>query len=211
MKKTILLLVMIAAMTGLLTAQEDGDYREKISFGFKIGGNLSNVYDEEGEQFSADPKIGLAGGAFLEIPIGSFLGVHPEFLFSQKGFRATGSLLGFDYTFTRTTNYIDVPIYFAIKPVEYITILVGPQYSYLLKQTDVFESSLVSYDQQQEFENDEIRRNILSLSAGADININHIVVGVRAGYDLQKNNGDGTSSTPRYKNAWYQATIGYRF
>jgi hypothetical protein len=148
---------------------------------------------------------------FLEIPISSFIGVHPELLFSQKGFRATGTLLGFDYTFKRTTSFIDVPIYLALKPVEYITILVGPQYSYLVKQSDVFESSLMSYDQQQEFENDEIRRNILSLSAGLDVNIDHVVVGVRAGYDLQKNNGDGSSTTPRYKNAWYQATIGYRF
>lgn len=194
-----------------MTAQDDNDYSEKLSFGFKIGGNLSNVYDADGEEFRADAKLGLAGGVFLEIPIGAFMGVHPEFLFSQKGFMATGSLLGFDYTFTRTTNYIDIPIYFALKPVEYVTILVGPQYSYLLKQSDVFESSLVSYDQQQEFENDEIRKNILSLSAGADININHVVVGLRAGYDLQKNNGDGSSTTPRYKNAWYQATIGYRF
>ena len=211
MKKTILLLVMIAAMTGLLSAQNDGDYREKLSFGFKVGGNLSNVYDEQGEEFRADAKLGFVGGAFLEIPIGSFIGVHPEFLFSQKGFRATGSLLGFDYTFTRTTSFIDVPIYFAIKPVEYVTILVGPQYSYLLKQNDVFDSSLLSYEQQQEFENDEIRRNILGISAGFDVNIDHIVVGLRANYDLQKNNGDGSSTTPRYKNAWYQATIGYRF
>lgn len=202
----------MAAMTSYVSAQyDDTDYTEKVSFGFKIGGNLSNVYDENGEEFRADAKLGLAGGVFLEIPIGAFIGVHPEFLFSQKGFKATGSLLGFDYNFTRTTNYIDIPIYFALKPIEYVTILVGPQYSYLLKQTDVFESTLFSYDQEQEFENDEIRRNILGLSIGADINVGHVVVGLRANYDLQKNNGDGSSSTPRYKNAWYQATIGYRF
>ena len=27
---------------------------------------------------------------------------------------------------------------------------------------------------------------------------------------IQNNNGDGTSATPRYKNVWYQATIGLR-
>ena len=211
MKKTILIIAIMAAMTSLISAQNDGDYREKISFGFKIGGNLSNVYDSEGEEFRADAKLGFAGGAFLEIPIGAFIGVHPEILFSQKGFRATGSLLGLEYTFTRTTNYIDVPLYFAIKPIEYVTILVGPQYSYLLKQNDEFESNLINHDQQYEFENEDIRKNLLSFSAGIDVNIDHIVVGLRAGYDLLKNNGDGSTSTPRYKNAWYQATLGYRF
>jgi hypothetical protein len=34
---------------------------------------------------------------------------------------------------------------------------------------------------------------------------------LRGSWDLKNNNGDGTSTTPRYKNVWYQATVGYRF
>jgi hypothetical protein len=37
------------------------------------------------------------------------------------------------------------------------------------------------------------------------------VLSARSGWDVQRNNGDGTSSIPRYKNVWFQATIGYRF
>jgi hypothetical protein len=44
-----------------------------------------------------------------------------------------------------------------------------------------------------------------------DFNLNQFVVSGRAGWDLQKNNGDGTSTNPRYKNVWYQATIGLKF
>jgi hypothetical protein len=36
--------------------------------------------------------------------------------------------------------------------------------------------------------------------------MNNIVIGARAGWDLLNNKGDGTSTTPRYKNMWYQAT-----
>jgi hypothetical protein len=43
------------------------------------------------------------------------------------------------------------------------------------------------------------------------VNLDHTVIGARAGWDLSNNNGNGTSSTPRYKNAWVQATVGYRF
>jgi hypothetical protein len=212
MKKIILT---IAAVTSLITnskAQDnETDFREKFTFGLKAGLNYSNVYDSQGEEFRADPKFGLAAGVFVAIPIGKYFGVQPEALVSQKGFRATGRILGNTYKFTRTTTYLDVPLFFALKPSEFITILAGPQYSYLLKQSDVFANASTSIEQETEFVNDNIRKNIFGLAVGVDINLKHIVLGARAGWDVTNNNGDGTSTTPRYKNAWYQATIGYRF
>lgn len=98
---------------------------------------------------------------------------------------------------------------FAIKPSSFVTILVGPQYSYLLSQKDVFTNSTTSVAQQQEFNNDNIRKNILSVLTGVDITVKKMIIGARVGWDAQNNNGDGTSSTPRYKNVWYQATLGF--
>jgi len=51
----------------------------------------------------------------------------------------------------------------------------------------------------------------MCLIGGADVNFKHFVLGVRAGCDIMNNNGDGSSTTPRYKNVWYQVTIGYSF
>jgi Outer membrane protein beta-barrel domain len=195
----------------LVAAQGQAQMREEIHIGLKAGANYANVYDSKGEAFNADARFGFAGGLFLSIPIGKFLGVQPEVLFSQKGFQASGMILGRTYSFTRTTNYLDVPLLIAIKPIEYLTILVGPQYSYLFKQKDVFDNGSTSIDQEQEFTNDNIRKNTFGFVGGADINVMHFVLGLRAGWDVQNNNGDGTSTTPRYKNAWYQATVGYRF
>jgi len=210
MKKIIIMVAAVTSLANICRAQET-DLRERLVFGLKAGANLSNVYDTQGDAFQPDSKLGFAGGAFLPIPIGKYLGIQPELLLSQKGFRATGMILGSPYTITRTTTYIDVPLLFSFKPSEFITILAGPQYSYLMKQNDVFANATTSIDQEKQFENDNIRKNILSISAGADITIKHIVLGVRAAWDIQDNNGDGTSVTPRYKNVWYQATIGYRF
>ena len=205
------LIALFISIAGLSQAQECKQYREKLMFGPKIGLNLSNVYDSKGEQFNADAKIGLAIGGFVAIPIGKYLGIQPELLISQKGFQATGYLIGSSYSFTRTTTYIDVPLMFAFKPTEFLTILAGPQYSYLVNQKDVFGTATTTVAQITQFTNDNIRKNTLCLTGGVDINMNRFVVGARAGWDVQNNNGNGVSSTPRYKNMWYQATIGYRF
>ncbi len=187
------------------------DYRERLMFGPKIGLNLSNVYDSKGEQFNADPKIGLAIGGFVAIPLGKYIGIQPELLISQKGFKAKGILLLSSYQLKRTTTYIDVPILFAFKPSEFITLFAGPQYSYLIKQKDVYATGTTTIQQQTAFENDNLRKSTLCVILGADMTLKRTVLGARAGWDIQNNNGNGTSSIPRYKNAWYQLTIGYRF
>jgi hypothetical protein len=212
MKKAILIIAFVVSMINKSNGQKSNfDVREKLLFGVKAGANYSNVYDSQGDDFVANPKLGAAGGVFLAIPIGKYFGIQPEVLLSQKGFQASGRILGNTYNFTRTTTYLDAPVLFAFKPSEFFTLIAGPQYSYLLLQKDVFKNASTSIEQEQEFENDNARKNILSVTGGMDINIRHFVIGARAGWDIQNNNGDGTSATPRYKNVWYQATLGYRF
>lgn len=212
--KTIKILAAGALMsiTSIAMAQEgETDNREKLKFGLKAGLNFSNVYNTNTEEFRADGKFGFAGGAFVSIPIGKYVGLQPEVLISQKGFKGSGTLLGSSYSFKRTTTYLDIPFQIALKPSEFITIVAGPQFSYLLRQKDDFNSALINTSQQQEIENDDIRKNILGFVGGFDINIKHLILGGRIGADFVTNHGDGTSSTPRYKNTWLQATIGYAF
>lgn len=220
MKNILLLFIAIFTCIQPIRAQDTSegigtdnrtDYRNRFLFGLKAGVNYSNVYDEQGDEFRADPKFGFAGGIFLAIPIGRYLGIQPEVLYSEKGFKATGRILGGTYNLTRTSQYLDIPLLFAVKPSEFITILAGPQFSYLIKQKDSFSNATTSIEQEQEFENENVRKNTLCFTAGLDITLKHIVLGGRVGWDVQRNNGDGTSSTPRYKNVWYQATLGYRF
>lgn len=216
MKNSILLFAIIA-LTGINSySQTDSttstsDQRDHLLFGVKLGLNYSNVYDAQGENFVADAKFGVALGGFVSIPIGTFIGVQPELLYSQKGYKSSGTYLGTSYSMTRTTDFLDIPIYFVVKPVENISLLFGPQYSYLLKRTDDFTGGSLSASDIQTFTNDNLRKNIFGLAGGLDINIDHLIIGLRAAWDTTSNNGDGTSYTPRYKNMWYQATIGFRF
>ena len=207
MKKIFLTIIALIALINLTKAQSDG--REILQMGAKIGTNYSNVYDVQGQDFVASPKFGLVFGGFIAIPIGKYIGIQPELLYSQKGFKSTGTLLGYYYENKRTTSYIDIPIFFQLKPSQFLTVVAGPQYSYLVSQKNEFTSTIYSNAQEQQFNNDNVRKNILCFIGGVDVNLNHFVLGVRAGWDLTQNNGDGTSTTPRYKNVWYQFTLGY--
>ena len=208
MKQLIFSLSFLFLMISQLTGQVDG--RSDFQIGIKAGANLANVYDAKGDDFTADSKFGFVAGGFMIIPLGMTIGIEPEVLFSQKGFKGQGSLLGSTYTLTRTSNYIDVPIYFAIKPLSTLTLLLGPQFSFLTKQKDVFINSINSYEQSQVFKNENLRKNIMSISVGVNLNVNRVVLGARAAWDLYTNHGDGTTTTPRYKNVWLQATAGFR-
>jgi hypothetical protein len=194
--------------------QEEADSREaksKMILGFKAGLNRSNVFDESGGGFVAGARPGYAAGMFLAIPFGSLLGFQPEILISQKGFEGSGMIRGESYLLRRTTTHIDVPLQLQVKPFSFLSILGGVNYSYLLKQKDSFTFGPNHYlEQYQEFQNDNIRKNTFGAIIGLDVNIRHFVISGRSAWDMISNHGDGTSSTPRYKNMWLQGTIGYR-
>lgn len=205
-----LIIVSLLAL-GLTHAKAQENDQEGIKLGIKGGLNYTNVYDTEGEDFVADSKFGWAAGGFLSIPLNTHIGLQPEVLYSQKGFIGSGTFLGMGYSYSRTLSYLDVPIYFVLKPTSSISFLVGPQYSYLMRQRNEFHSDLYSNVQEEEFENENIRKNTLGISTGLDINFNNTVIGLRIAWDLQDNNGDGTSSLPNYKNTLIQGTIGFKF
>jgi hypothetical protein len=209
MNKLIIFLILGVFLETNLSSQSDG--RTKFQFGIKAGANYANVYDGVGQDFRADSKFGFVGGVFISIPIVSAFGFQPEILYSQKGFKGEGTLLGSNYKLTRTVDYIDIPLFLAIKPISGLTILAGPQVSYLRRRKDVFENATQNFEQIELFKNENLRKNIYGVSFGINLNLDKLVLGVRTAWDLTENNGDGTSETPRYKNTWLQGTLGYRF
>lgn len=209
MKNILLAIWGLLLLPTVLLAQNDRpDNREKFTIGIKGGLNYSNNFDSKGDKFTADTKVGFAGGGFMSIPFTQLLGFQVEAMYSQKGYKEVGEYLGSVYTLTRTTDYLDIPLLVAVKPAKYLTIFAGPQYSYLMKQKESFENPLTTFEQKSDFKNDNIRKNTLGFMGGFDINVGKFVIGARAGWDIMNNNGDGTSTNPRYKNAWTQTTIG---
>ncbi len=197
--------------TNKLLLTDEFDQRLKPQFGFRIGTNCSNVFDPEGAAFKTTSLIRLVAGVFFVYPINAGVGLQPEILFSQKGFKVSGKILDAPYNLTRTTNYLDVPILFAFKLTPNFTILIGPQYSYLINQQDVFDLNTTNVAQENEFAKNNIRKNMFGFSFGIDAHVNHLLLGLRAQWDVLTNTEAETSTAPIYKNALLRATIGYRF
>lgn len=79
---------------------------------------------------------------------------------------------------TRTAEFIDIPLLLAVKPIDKVTLLFGPQFSYLMKQKDEFSGGTINITQQQDFDNTDITKNIMGLVGGVDFNINNLVLGL---------------------------------
>ncbi len=205
------LLLMSFFISNLKAQNDTDDKREVPTFGIKAGINVSSLYDTKGDNFSYNSKLGFAGGVFLGIPIGKYLGFQPELIYSQKGYKGSGSITLIDYQYTRNTDFLDVPLQLQLKPSRYLTILGGPEYSFLLHKKLNINSGNITVQQQTDIENNNIRKNTLGVIGGLDINILPLVISGRVGWDLQHNNGDGTSTNPRFRNVWFQTTLGLSF
>ncbi|HEX2683540.1 MAG TPA: porin family protein [Ferruginibacter sp.] len=208
-KNLILSVVILFVGVTVATAQENTPYvRDNlIRFGLKTGLNVSGAYNVTGDEFIAKARPGFVAGVFLNFPIGNRIGIQPEALFSQRGIRARGKMLGAPYDFTRTTTYIDVPVLLTIKATDVLSLVAGPQFSHLIKQKDVFANNTMSA-QLDEFKKDKVRNNTIAVIAGAQFNINSILIDARVGWDVRNNTDAAVRTTPRYNYVWYQFTVG---
>jgi hypothetical protein len=207
MKLKMKLLAIIVLLSGFAIAQKT-ESREAFRIGVRAGANLFNVYDSEGKDFVAENKYGFAAGGFLSIPLNKFVGFQPEVMYSKKGFKATGKTILGAYDFTRTSTYLDIPLQLQVKPIEEVTFLIGPQFSYLLNTKNNFNGNVSSTDQ-EDINFDNYKKSIFGFVVGADFNYEPLVVGIRGAWDINKSDANGDTSTPRYKNQVLQLTVGF--
>ncbi|MFT3936988.1 MAG: porin family protein [Chitinophagaceae bacterium] len=175
-----------------------------------IGGlNIATIIKTNDPDFSSTPLYGFNAGGVLQLPLGNVIALQPEVLYSQKGYRAKGSdgLTGYDYR--RKLNCLDIPLLLKINLGKELGIVAGPQYSYLLSTKTTFNSGSASYMETVKNDNDNIRKNTFGGVLGLDINLDHnFFLRGRYTIDFKNNNGDGTSSTPAYKNQVFQIGLG---
>lgn len=177
--------------------------------GLKGGLSIATIIKTNDNSFSSAPLYGFNGGAVLQLPLGHVIVLQPEVLFSQKGYRSSGSDLTGNYDYRRYLNFLDIPLLLRINASKDLGIVVGPQYSYLLSTHTKFNSGTASYEQTVNNDNDNIRKNIFGGVIGLDVNLNNnVFLYGRYTIDFKNNNGDGTSSTPAYKNQVFQVGLG---
>ena len=202
MKKLFMLTIGVV-MAGAVSAQ---------SFGVKGGANFANMIKSGDSDFSTESNTGFNAGLFVEIPIVGGLSFAPELMFSQKGYKTSGtSLLGGANEYSVTTNFIELPVLAKINATNKFSIVAGPQVSFLTSTTEKFTTGSDSYQNTIREENDNLRKSIFGGVAGIGLGITD-KIGLHGRYsiDFQKNNGDGTNETPEYKNQVYQVSLAFK-
>jgi len=180
--------------------------------GLKGGLSIATLVKTNDKSFTSTPLLGFNGGLVILLPLGRVIALQPEILYSQKGYKATGPGVLGDYDYHRYNNFLDIPLLLRINPSKDLGIVIGPQYSYLLTTHTKFNSGTTAYEQNVNNENNNIRKNIFGGVIGLDCNLsNNVYFYGRYTIDFKNNNGDGTSSTPAYKNQVIQLGLGLLF
>jgi len=183
--------------------------QDRIKFGIKAGANLSDIIKDDGNNnFDTEAKVGFNAGVTVEIPLVAGLQFTPEVLYSQKGYKNTYSV----GTFKQTTSFIDVPILASFRLGSSFNIVAGPQVSFLLSTKNKFESNFGTAETTIDEESDRFKKSLVGGVIGFryDVNDKFDIHG-RYALDFQKNNENGTSNTPEFKNQVYSLGIGIKF
>ncbi|MDP2415080.1 porin family protein [Daejeonella sp.] len=186
---------------------------EAQTFGIKGGVNFSNIIKTNDRNFNTEFKPGLNAGLFVDIPVVEGLAFSPELMFSQKGYKTTGtSLLGVANEYSVTSNFIEIPILAKISAADKFSIYVGPQVSFLASTKEKFTRGDATYQNKIRNENENLKKSLVGGVIGLGVGLtDQLSLQGRYALDLQKNNENGSSETPIYKNQVIQTSLAYRF
>jgi len=204
----VVLFLLIVSPGGVFSQNNEDMNPQKIRFGPKLGMTFSNAQNTQEDTFESTGKLGFVGGGFITIPLGSVISFQPEVLFTQKGFYGTSTMMGTNYEFRRTSNFLDIPVFAVWNLSPHIKVLAGPQFSFLLNQKDEVTYPVNSATIENVLATDNIRNSIVGGTVGLDFCFQKFVVGLRGSLDFQENRTGNSITTPRYKNGWFQVTVG---
>ncbi|CAN5244325.1 hypothetical protein BH11BAC5_BH11BAC5_08070 [soil metagenome] len=187
--------------------------RTGVRVGVRAGINSSNMKKSGNKDidFSTGAKTGFNAALFLEIPIIPEISIQPELQFSQKGYKAKGTYASAPYEYKQTSNFIEVPLLAKFKPTQNFGLIIGPQFSFLTSTKTKVTVANTSHENLVDTDNSNLRKNILGGVIGLEASSGPVIFDLRYSLDFQKNNGDGTSTTPSYKNQVIALSVGFRF
>jgi hypothetical protein len=193
----------LAFATLLLTLITAHSYaQQSMEWGLKAGGNYFKV---GGRSFDNTYNLSFSGGAYAELNYNSHFTLQPELLFNMvqaktsDAFNSIYSNYGAISDQLVTLDYIAVPILIAYKPVPELSILFGPQYSFLISQT----SGLTAARNGNTFS-----RSDFALVFGGQLNLGKMKLGLR--YQEGLNNINAINSTDTWRTYGLQFYFGYQ-
>ncbi len=166
-------------------------FSQDIFLGAKAGLNLTNITGENTAEF--DQITGFHAGISSEFSFSEFFSSQVEILYSTKGATATTTDLEI------SMDYLSLPIMIKVYPIESLSLDIGPQFSYLLKNTATLGGNTIApYD----YEDLDIGLIVgLTYKTSIDLYIQtRYIMGVTE-FD----------SAGKWKNQVFQFSLGYNF
>ncbi len=155
---------------------------QEITSGIKGGLTLSNLYIDRDELDDENARMGFHAGFFSQIMFAETFGLQPEFLFTTKGTEAKyeGML---DQTVNFNINYIDIPLFAVLRPVEVLEIYAGPYIGFMLNSNVKYSGTIEGSD---ELDRDHFNTVDYGLAGGVALNFGGVQAGARYHVGLQK-------------------------
>lgn len=161
--------------------------------GLKGGLNASSLfYDNQGVT-NKNERIGFNLGVFAQAPLGEFLAIQPELLYTTKGAAADYNLLGFNGRNTFRLNYAELPVLLTFKLGQAVELQAGPYAAYLVNSNVNSNGSFGTGS--AAINADNFNRFDYGLAGGVNIYFGKAFIGARYGQGLQKIANSGAAST----------------
>lgn len=198
MKFVLISFVLLTTVTATTNAQ-------KLHLGVVAGANMYNV---TGRSFTEKFHTGFSAGVYGEYTINRLMAIQPELLWNQVRAKTDGDFNQIYGTYGGVSdadvylNYISLPVMFAFKPAPEISVLIGPQYSYLINQTSGLLQAPGYTDK------DAFSKSEFSLVFGGQLNLGRVKVGARYSVGLSNLNGINSSDEWRYHG--FHLYLGFR-
>jgi hypothetical protein len=179
------------------------------SFGAKGGINISTISKEKSWD-DTNAKIGYYAGFYMHAPINSIFSIQPEILYSNVGVKYDNSKT----SHTLGLDYISAPIMFQFEPIPKFYVEAGPQFSFLIGNSDRDKTDDVVTIKKYR-NNSNYNSFDLSGAVGVGFRINNITIGARyvVGFTDIKKSGSTTWSNDdkQLRNNAFQIGMQYGF
>lgn len=198
MKKIIQVLAISA--TAMISAQ---------SFGVKGGANISTISKERSWD-DTNARLGYYVGVYMHAPVNSIFSIQPEVLYNSVGVKYENSKT----SHTLGLDYISAPIMFQFEPIPKLYVEAGPQFSFLVGNSDRNETDDVVTIKKYR-NNSNYNSFDLSGAVGVGFRVNNITIGARylVGFTDIKKSGSTTLSNDdkQLRNSALQIGLQYGF
>ncbi len=192
----------------------------QVSFGANLGLNIANLtagsVSYQGvkmETEAGDAVAGLNLSGFANFSFTRVIGLQAELGFSMQGEK--GKLEDVDVT--HRLNYINIPVLLDIKPVNGLSIFVGPQIGFNASRAMKADGVTISgskYDDLMKEANMKFNKVDFAAVVGVQyVIMDHFIVGTRASLGLQSIYASDLSglSISGGENQVFQISVGYKF